>query len=644
MDIQLVFRLEDQQTIHSSLPPRRQEPPGAKVYPPQLSEDNTDEAKWWQPLPATIWFRITVFVSTLTVIVALEVLFQRSKKNRGLADAIVDGFQYYTWTYIPSSVMALIGLTFATADSTARTLHPFQVLRRGNAAFKEMLYDPACQLSLVAVIRAARTRQFALAATICTALMAPALTIVTSGLYTPTTVSWTNDIALDVTGWFNIEDKEVRVVSLGGDYDFLSLIQFTNMSYPPSTYCEYAFSTLGAAELHGHNGNDSSLTLNVRLPAVRVKMNCSLTNYWEQLNNSNQQIIVDPPPGCHSPHALYHNDTSRKDRQLKFELSYQISLSESDYILADITEDAMNQIVTDEDQIPGEICSDHRSHFWFLAGHQDNKSYDSLTLLHCNPYIEALYVTANFSLPAAKVLGSPPQILPASDSGVFLSAAPNATARPWNNVSQFLSMLVNGTGGMPLADGFVGRHNIDKFRARLEHVYAIYIAQVLHTYYRRSTDDDVGSWAGQGAAATAHFAADPVNGTVIDGARLRLVQNGISTRILEALLAIVLACGAVACILEGKTRILPKDPGSIAAKMSLFADGEVWRAREVVEELGDGEVGEKRRDELLEGWVFRMGWWDGREEREFEGDGRAGNKRFGVDATRLSVRHGSASV
>lgn len=195
---------------------------------------------------------------------------------------------------------------------------------------------------------------------------------------------------------------------------------------------------------------------------------------------------------------------------------------------------------------------------------------------------------------------------------------------------------------MPLRD-FVGRENVDGFRERVEELYGIYIAQVLHTYYRRSTLDDGTDDAGDDPT-TAHFAADPINGTVVDGARMRLVQNAVSTRILEGLLVAMLVCGALACVLEGKTRILPKDPGSIAAKISLFADGEVWRDREVVEELWEEERVERRREELLKGRVFRMDWW-GEGEAGVGGDGvEAGKRRFGVDATRVYFDNGSSGV
>lgn len=145
--------------------------------------------------------------------------------------------------------------------------------------------------------------------------------------------------------------------------------------------------------------------------------------------------------------------------------------------------------------------------------------------------------------------------------------------------------------------------------------------------------------------ATAHFATNPINGTINDNARLRLVQNAVSTRIIEGLLAAMLICGAIACVLEGNTRILPKDPGSIAARMSLLADAEIWGNQDVIDELRDVEAKGQKREDLFKGWVFRMGWWDGKGDCVDEGvEGTGRKKRFGIDGTRVPVAYVSQGV
>lgn len=166
-------------------------------------------------------------------------------------------------------------------------------------------------------------------------------------------------------------------------------------------------------------------------------MNCSLTNYWEKWNTS-RIIEMDAPPGCHPAQAprpyLPHNHT---DRHKRLSLNFDADPTKK-YFLADLDELHTMNVVNVEDEISEQVCGDRRNHFWFLSGHQDNRTLDSLTLPHCTPYIEALYVAANFSLPSAQLIGSTPHIVPDEDSAVFLSRAPNATSRPWDDVSTAL--------------------------------------------------------------------------------------------------------------------------------------------------------------------------------------------------------------
>jgi len=109
----------------------------------------------------------------------------------------------------------------------------------------------------------------------------------------------------------------------------------------------------------------------------------------------------------------------------------------------------------------------------------------------------------------------------------------------------------------------------------------------------------------------------PVPGTItgsikvpLPPGRARLVQSSVSTRLLESLLSALVICSCASWWLVGGGRgeVLPVDPGSVAARMSLFTGSHL------VEKLRtEGKRGV--RDEKL-----RLGWW--------EKDGR---KRYGID-------------
>lgn len=157
----------------------------------KLASDYHGLQEWWCPISVRWWFRVCVLVATLGIMVALEVLFHISARRNGLGDVSLDDYSKYMWTLLPTSVLAVVGLLFSMIDSTARTLHPFQLLRKGGVTLAEIIYDPARQVSLMAVIRAAWKRHFPLLWAILPGLLAPVLTVVTSGLYTVVPIPWT---------------------------------------------------------------------------------------------------------------------------------------------------------------------------------------------------------------------------------------------------------------------------------------------------------------------------------------------------------------------------------------------------------------------------------------------------------------------
>lgn len=100
--------------------------------------------------------------------------------------------------------------------------------------------------------------------------------------------------------------------------------------------------------------------------------------------------------------------------------------------------------------------------------------------------------------------------------------------------------------------------------------------------------------------------------------RERIVQNATSTYVLVGLLALMLVCLGVVFLLTPVDAVLPKSPGSIAARMSLIAGSQL------VKDLRKGQVPESS-SVTVDARVpkaTRMGWWP-------EEDGR--RCRWGID-------------
>ncbi|GME51181.1 uncharacterized protein LTHEOB_12502 [Neofusicoccum parvum] len=439
-------------------------------------EDNSDQSKWWHPIPTTWWFRICIILLALAVIIVLEVLFRLSGKNSGLADVDTNGYQKYTWTYIPTLTMASIG-----------------------------------------------------------------------GLYIPVPVPWTRDVTLQMQDWFDIDNRTVdtlqSIAEENEPWSVFSLTQFSNMSYPQWTHGEYAFPTFSADDLRGHNGSETSLS------------NKNTSYDLGRLIGSPTMIVVDPPEGCHTPEI---NGTERRlylkpSDSLKD--GYFAAFMADDYDTVSLA--LYKEYIEDTSSI--QICGDNRQHFWFAAGHQSGDISDSLTLLHCVPYIEALYVTANFSLPSLQLSTSAP-VSPHEDTAIPLSTSSSATAFPDAKFDKFVAALANGTHSTPLAS-LAGQPNTAAFRTAIQRLYALYAAQNLHFNYRRPLSDPLPAANSTNNPAAAALASAPATGTLTDSTRLRLVQSGVSTRVLEGLLAAMVLFAGAAFVMERRTRILPKDPG-----------------------------------------------------------------------------------
>lgn len=605
--------------------------------------DNSDSREWWSPMSVRWWFRMCLMTATLAVVIALEVLLQVSDREKGLGDVNLDGYLKYTWSFLPTLVLVLIGLLFSMVDSTARTLHSFQLLRKGRATVEDILHDPAHQVSLMAVVYAAWKRHFALLWTTLPGLLAPMLTIIGSGLYTVAPVPWAYDVELGLKDWFRPESRAVDVWnSVVGDtedaWTMFTSTQFCNISYPKWTHGEYALASFGADNLHSHDGNDTSLYITARVPATRVNFNCSLIDhyangtYLKDHSSTLRWLSVDPRPlGCHATPEL-NLTAGKRDLYLVPEGSvyggYHLALLEDQY--AEVVCQGDSYCLDNEapDMAPSiQVCGDERQHYFFGLGYEE----EALPVLHCVPYVEALWVNATFNLPDLSLVTDVP-VVPDRHSAVFLSDSTSMTALGRVDWWDVVAAMVNGSSGVGKLTGLPSNpdsNNTLHQIAALESTLAEYFAQVLHLFYRQPVPDTYDSALSAGQyLLSGGGRGQPINGTVTDRTRLRLIQNAVSTRILEGLLAVMGACLVASTALGRGARVIPRDPGSVASRMAYFAGGEVWRRVPVGADRWTDEQIRKHGLGVSKGRLL-LGWWGG-DGREVSEEGARG-QRFAVD-------------
>jgi len=166
----------------------------AGVTTPPASK--TDSIKWAAPL---VLHRVAMSLTLLlavAVIIILEVLYQKSQANSGIANVNVTNFEKYSWVYIPTTVLVLLATTFNVLDFELEFSDPYHELaRRGYAsAESSLLWDPLRSVSISTTYQAFRHSRFALVASSLCAIMAPMLTILVSGLFTTNTVPLTSQV------------------------------------------------------------------------------------------------------------------------------------------------------------------------------------------------------------------------------------------------------------------------------------------------------------------------------------------------------------------------------------------------------------------------------------------------------------------
>lgn len=609
--------------------------------------DNSGPREWWSPVSVRWWFRICLMITILVVVISLEILLQISNHKNGLGDVSLEGYLKYTWGFLPSLVLVLVGLLFSMVDSTARTLHSFQLLRKGRATIEDMLNDPSRQVSLIAVLYAARKRQFVLFLATLPGLLAPVLTIITSGLYAVASEPWTYDTDLELTDWFRPENRTVDFYNqVKGDdgeaWTIFTLTHFSNMSYPQWTHGEYALASFGTHNLHSHDGNDTSLYITARVPATRVNMNCSLAGHYdndsfltfERYRNASWLPIDPRPLGCHTLPEWYQT-TGQRDIYLSMQSlanlngtmdgsrGYSIGLLEDDYHgFLSVSDHHFVEPMTSI-----RVCGDGRQHYFIGLGHYT----EPLSVLHCVPYVEALWVNATVALPDLSLVTDVP-FAPDRDSAVFLSDSASMTAFGRASLGEIVLAVVNGSshgGQLTGAPSGPDSNYTHRLIDALESAISEYFAQVLHFNYRQPVGDNKNSVSASSAGQNLLTPdGHPATGTVTDRTRLRLKQNAISTRILQGLLGVMGACLIASTALGRGARVIPRDPGSIASRMAYFADGEVWRRVPVgADRWTDKQI--KKHGLGISGGKLLLDWW--RDDREDSGDGTRG-KKFAVDS------------
>ena len=576
-----------------------------------ISRSRKQSQQYWRPMSFSLPLVFLTLAAPVLVGVALELVYRRSLAHQGLADEDVQSPYHYAWIYIPALTLFTVATLLNKLDFEVESIQPYLRLSRGNAPAREsIMSQPLAGPTLQALWLACRDKQLTVIATALSVLLAPLLTVVVSGLFTIEQVPYIAETQLTEAGWF--KDYMTTTTVSNGSFGILpGLIVERNLAYPQWTYEDYALPPLELQTGNGSTGATAQFlsqatSLNTKSRALRPVMNCSI--YPPELSHDGatsgfvvgeMAINITVPDHCGN---IGSNGTMSNV-----------------YIDSFITPpvDGTGYFGT---VVPLEPPCDRL--LYLVTGHITKNVTDDLIVYACLPYIESLVINTTFKMPGFMVSSDHPPIPDESSVEIFSRNYFIPDDLPYLHsstdvLSPFFTALVfgNGTSGIPAATLF---NNATLVLSTANRLYGIYVAQALGANFRYPLE-------------TSSPNASTLNATYTYLYRSRLIQNGLSTRILQGLLAAIFICALIAysslwVLTRGTRRVLPKNPRSVASVASLLIGSAMLNGGmipEGAEWLNDRQLAECG---VFDGYVFGLGWWD---------TGHGG-KRFGIEARRAT--------
>ncbi len=255
---------------------------------PSVSEAVTEpKQRWWQPFPFTLTGKIITLLSPVIGIVVLEVLYQTSHRDHGIADVPTDPYVHYTWVYLPALMVWAINTCFKNVYSNKTIVQPYYVLRyRSQEASHAMQSNFMSNSPLLNIWVGIRKRYITIILSAIAVLLGGILPVVVSGLYTPKIMAHTSTVQPVQQSWFNATQSFYAPMKIiprphpinppQNRMPLADWILYNNFSYPKWTYSSYALSAIDFDKNALSSMNMSHSTIITNVPAVRGRTNCTI--------------------------------------------------------------------------------------------------------------------------------------------------------------------------------------------------------------------------------------------------------------------------------------------------------------------------------------------------------------------------------
>lgn len=617
----------------------------------------------FHPLALRLWARWGVLLAMMATMIALATLMQYSLIHHGLCGNT--RIASYGFASVPTIVLLVLGYACSGIDGSVRTMGPYWSLWKGSSSKRQpLLFILQDTPSIWVPIRAIRKGLgLSVLLTSFAVLLIPVIKIVAAGLYRVQLNNATTNVRalMDTSIVDSLEhvfnnskgltfDTEAAVVT-ASEFTEWAMIPKFNIPVQLGILSNLVFSNLtdiDDLQIEGADLSTAEVSLNV--PAISVDVSCTpasmipmlrgyapcrktgdMTWDFEFYCDAACKQILHPgrsplriPEGnsrstCYKPSNRFIGSTN-----IDLHHDYKV-------LLADFS--PIQHWVGNRTALPPD---------WLLGPDIFNVSLPTIRAASCHTTLTRITVNATFARKS-----------PAHWSPISFDASTIARGQPYPNPPLWMTPPASESafarGGSadasPDRPGALDSPTLRPTRGASSSFFELLASYAEYELGSLSAVLDEGAFvrATQGVLAAyatnmltqlrpfARNASGAVASKAVGTAavrRARVVQDWTSTVATEVLLGVMVACFLVVAVRAPGGAVLPRNPGSIAAKASLLARSElVGRLRRE----GVGRVGESRVWEE----EAALGWWRVRRAGDVEGkgggeDGAVG-LRWGID-------------
>jgi len=617
------------------------------------------KTKPWVPLSAKSWAACSTLVIPLAAIVTTEVIYRVSKDDGGFRiDVGSEDRATFVSRYLSALIVLLIATCYNNLDFTVSSFAPYSSLRWGPVPASRSIDSRILgAIPPVAFFRSANGRHIGPSLSNIAGMIGSVLTIVASGLWVINrNLAVEQNIAASLANGWDYEWHDSYNSGDGGAGIVLDQLQHGSAIMPDTIWDNVVLPHIedirSTSDSPIVQSRGSTLMQNHTLlvKGLRPLLSCEAVKdeYISILPTRDLQALAPLPPNCHygGPNGSnsYYNFTRA--------LSDGYTGSIYDLRLAPTGNLDLSYNKGQPDNPVG--CPSIGAAL--VKSYKNGTIPDQVTVLLCSQRIQQLTVNATYhgpSLQHPKISADPaPVVVERSaqnltNGTIGFDTFPyriesylenNLTSYPGSqlgSVDMFTVHLVYGLNGTAL-DNMIGKANQQNYIQAVQALYAKYMSLVIDMRFRVPVSAET--------KADPQQDSGPVEGTSYSFSS-RLHLNMASKLTIQIMLGAMFVLGACTYLLTDLRGTLPREPYTIASKMAFLAGSDVCDGEQSHLPPDALWKSQKELDEVLDGWLFSLGWWQrsgstasenaeaaaessrGSSDREK----KQGSKRFGID-------------